>query len=264
MKSFTPIILLSLTLLSCEQDKAPKTIFYSEKVKDSFEIYVSVPNKIDINKTYDVIYYCDANLKSGRKLRELITKIKYATKVNNTIFVGVGHIGNFHDLRRRDYILPQIRNGDTAGRSVNYGQIENFYQFLKTELIPKINSVYKTNPDNNSIFGHSLGGLFVFYCLFKNENLFENYYALSPALWIDNYSIYNFNKLTKENMIKRNLYFSTGGFEIMNHIKKGTNRMENFLNAKKYENLNYKYVIHKGQTHNSQVEKSIDYILKQN
>ena len=263
MKNFFTVILLSLTLLSCEQDKANKIIFYSDKVKDSFEIYVSTPNKIDSNKAYDVIYYCDANLKSGRKLRELITKSEYATKVNNTIFVGVGHIGDFHVLRRRDFILPQIHDGDTAGSSINYGQIENFYQFLRTELIPKINSTYKTNPANNSILGHSLGGLFVFYCLFKNETLFKNYFALSPALWIDHYNIYNFNKLERGVLSVKNLYFSAGGLEIMNHIKTGTNRMENFLNAKKYENLNYKYDIHNGETHNSQVRRSIDYILKQ-
>jgi uncharacterized protein len=239
-----------------------KTIIYSKEVKDSFELYVSTPNNMYLNKTYDVIYYCDANLKSGRKLRELISGNVYNIKVENTIFVGVGHIGNIHVLRRRDFILPSIADNDTAGSSINYGQIENFYQFLKTELIPKINSEYKTNQYNNSIVGHSLGGLFVFYCLFKNEPLFKNYFALSPALWIDHYSIYEFNKLTNDNSTKKNLYFSAGGLEIMNYIKKGTNRMFKFLHEKRYINLNFKYEIHKGKTHNSQVEKSLKYILK--
>jgi uncharacterized protein len=264
MKIFITIALLGLTQLLNGQSLTEKTIIYSEKVKDSLELYISTPKKIEATKIYNVIYYCDANLKSGRKLRELIGSTAYNSKTENTIFVGVGHIGNFHILRRRDYILPTIKNGDTAGNSINYGQIENFYQFLKTELIPTINSRYRTNIENNSIVGHSLGGLFAFYCLFKNEPLFKNHFALSPALWIDHYGIYNFNKLTTENTIIKNLYFSSGGLEIMNHIKKGTNRMEKFLVEKKYQNLKYKYQIHLSKTHNSQVQKSLEYILQLN
>lgn len=252
------------TIFACRTEtKNDRTIFYSEKVKDSFEIYVSTPAKLDTNTSYDVVYYCDANLKSGKALRELLKRNDYKTKVDKTIFVGIGHIGNFHVLRRRDFILPRIQNGDTAGHTIDYGQVENFYQFLKTELVPKINSTYKTNPGNNSLIGHSLGGLFVFYCLFKNESLFKNYYALSPSLWIDHYGIYNFNKLTNGNMPEKNLYFSAGSLEIINHIKKGANKMERFLRSEGYKNLNYKYEVHKWQTHNSQVEESLDYILKQ-
>ncbi|MBK8611849.1 MAG: alpha/beta hydrolase [Chitinophagaceae bacterium] len=264
MKFHFIIFLLSCTLLSCSQNSNSSnySVIYSTIVKDSFEIYVSTPSNMDTTKSYDIIYYCDANLKSGKKLRELIKQDIYSAKVNNTIFVGVGHIGNFHVLRRRDFILPEFLNGDTIGSSKNYGQTENFYQFLKIELIPKINSAYKTNPNNNSILGHSLGGLFAFYCLFKNDTLFESYYALSPSLWIDNYSIYNFNSLSKESPIKRNLYFSTGSLEIFNHIKTGTNKMDAFLNKQKYQNLIFKYDIHDGKTHNSQVEKSLDYILR--
>ena len=180
----------------------------------------------------------------------------YKSKVENTIFVGIGHIGNFHVLRRRDYI------SSTISASTDYGQAEDFYQFLKTDLIPAINVKYKTNEGNNSIVGHSLGGLFAFYCLFKNETIFKNYFALSPSLWVDHYSIYNFNNLTNENGQSRNLYFSTGGLEIVNHIKKGTNRMKRFLDMKKYPDLKYQYQIHKGKTHNSQIEKSFDYTLR--
>ncbi len=262
MKILFSIVVSTLIFSSCDQEKSSSIKIYSEKVKDSFEIYVNKPQNIDTTKIYDVIYYCDANLKSGKKLRDLLKSSEYFTKVNNTIFVGIGHIGDFHVLRRRDFILPKIVNGDTIGSSKNYGQTENFYQFLKTELIPKINSAYKTNHDNNTIVGHSLGGLFIFYCLFKNETLFKNYYALSPSLWIDNYNIFSFNKLPKENMSRKNLYFSTGGLEILNYIKTGTNRMETFLIAENYKNLNYQYQIHSGRTHNSQVEQSLDYLLK--
>ncbi len=266
MRSICSVFLLGITLVSCGQkiSAPPTSVIYSAKVKDSFEIYINAPQKIDSNNQLSVFYYMDANLKSGKKLRELIAKPEFSGKVDKTIFVGIGHIGNFHVLRRRDFILPEINNGDTAGASRDYGQIENFYQFLKTELMPMIDSTYKTSAGNNSILGHSLGGLFAFYCLFKNDTIFKNYYALSPSLWIDNYSIYKFNRLAQKDLCNKYLYFSSGSLEIFNRIKAGTNEMNLFLQKQNYPGLSYKYDIHGGKTHNSQVESSLKFILKQN
>lgn len=266
MKNLSLGFLLSIALASCAQKRSapPSMIMYSVKVKDSFEIYINAPKKTDISKQPSVFYYMDANLKSGKKLRELIAQPEFAARVDKTIFVGIGHIGNFHVLRRRDFILPGINNGDTAGASPDYGQIENFYQFLKTELIPMIDSNYKTNTSNNSILGHSLGGLFAFYCLFKNDTVFKNMYALSPSLWVDNYSIYKFNRLAAGSLNKKNLYFSCGSLEIFNRIKAGTNEMDLFLQKQNYPGLSFKYEVHSGKTHNSQVENSLRFILKHN
>jgi predicted alpha/beta superfamily hydrolase len=264
MKSFCLVLLSGITLLSCGQANTvkPTKIIYSSLVKDSFEIYINAPKQIDPAKRLSVFYYMDANINSGKKLREMIARQEYAGKVNNTIFVGVGHTGDFHVLRRRDFILPSVSHGDTAGLSPIYGQIENFYQFLKAELIPMIDSTYNTDPGNNSILGHSLGGLFTFYCLFKNDTTFKNFYALSPSLWIDDYAIYKFNKLTQDSLCKRTLYFSSGSLEIFNRIKAGTNEMNLFLQKQNYPGLSYQYDIHKWKTHNSQVENSLDFILK--
>ena len=127
-----------------------------------------------------------------------------------------------------------------------------------------IDSTYKTRAGNNSILGHSLGGLFAFYCLFKNDTIFKNYYALSPSLWVDNYSIYKFNRLAEKDPVNKYLYFSSGSLEIFNRIKAGTNEMDLFLQKQNYPGLSYKYEIHGGKTHNSQVENSLEFILKQN
>lgn len=265
MKSFCLVLLSCITLLSCGQISTtpPTKIIYSSRVKDSFEIYISAPKQIAPAKKLSVFYYMDANINSGKKLREMIARPGYAEKVNSTIFVGIGHIGDFHVLRRRDFILPEIINGDTTGISENYGQVENFYRFLKTELTPLIDSTYNTNPKENSIMGHSLGGLFAFYCLFKNDTLFKKIYALSPSLWIDDYAIYKFNKLTQDSLCKRNLYFSCGSLEIFNRIKAGTNEMNLFLQKQNYPGLSFQYDTHKWKTHNSQVENSLSIILKQ-
>jgi uncharacterized protein len=238
-------------------------IEYSKNVGDSFEIYTSVPLSFNTKETYNVVYYCDANLKSGKYLRQLLSTPEYNGQLKNKIFVGIGHVGNYHVLRRRDFILPEIHDKDTLGKDKNYGQVEQFYSFLKEELIPAVNLKFKTNADSNSIIGHSLGGLFAFFCLFKSDNLFAKYFALSPALWIDNYSIYKFNKIPEGLPGKKYLYFVSGSKETINKILRGTNEAKLFLDKKHYSNLVYEYEILNGETHNSEVPISLAKILKE-
>jgi predicted alpha/beta superfamily hydrolase len=254
-------LLLSLTSVHGQFDTKMK-VEYSKNVGDSFEIYISLPPTYNLNDTYSVVYYCDANLKSGRHLQELISTSQY-NNLQNTIFVGIGHIGNYHVLRRRDFILSTINGNDTVGRDKNYGQTEKFYSYLKNELVQSINSKFKTNIDSNSILGHSLGGLFAFFCLFKSDNLFSKYFALSPALWIDKYSIYRFNHVQTGFSRNKYLYFASGSKETVNKILKGTNEAKVFLDKKQYANLTYDYDIWSGKTHNSEVPLSLEKILKE-
>jgi len=260
------LIFMGLLILQAEgygQFSTTMKIEYAKNVGDSFEIYISVPSSFNSKQTYSVIYYCDANLKSGKYLRELLSTGQYDKYLKNRIFMGIGHIGNYHVLRRRDFILPGIKGKDTVGRDKNYGQTEKFYSFLKNELIPSVNLKFKTNADSNSIIGHSLGGLFAFYCLFQSDNLFAKYFALSPALWIDQYSIYKFNKIPGALPKKKYLYFASGSAETFNRILNGTNEAKLFLDKMNYTNLIYEYNILDGKTHNSEVPISLDKILKE-
>ena len=253
------LFILSGTLSA--QYKTEMKKLYSKNVKDSFEIYVSQPKDFSKEKSYDVVYYCDANLKSGKKLRELISNGDKLSKNKNIVFVGIGHIGNFHVLRRRDFITPFIKNGDTTASSEYYGHIQEFYFFLIKELIPSAESKFKSS-GKRTIIGHSLGGLFVFYCLFQNDTYFQNYIALSPALWINNYNIYQFNKIRDTMKAKSYLYFSAGSLEVLNYILAGANQMNSFLSEKKIKNLDYEYQVQKSKDHNSAVPVALEHVLQ--
>lgn len=237
------------------------SVLYSENVQDSFEIYISRPANFSAGKIYHAVYYFDANLKSGKKLREMLRSGKYAHTTANSIFIGIGHIGNYRVLRRRDLMPAVLFPGDTAFVSRNYGHAEKFYQFLQAELLPYISTNYHVDQSQNTVIGHSFGGLFVFYCLFKNDSMFRNYYALSPSLWVEDYNVYRYNQLDKGLVGAKKIYFSCGGLEVVNFIKKGTDEMKAFLDEKSYPALEYKYQVHAGESHNSQVEKSFEYLL---
>jgi uncharacterized protein len=238
--------------------------FNSKFVKDSFDIYVSLPDNYETSdSSYHTIYYMDANLKSGKATREAILNFRQKQQPINAIFIGVGHFRNFRELRRRDMITPFIASGDSlVSNDQNYGHSEEFYRFIQDELIPHIESKYKCNQDRSWI-GHSLGGLFAFYCLFKKDALFKNYVALSPSLWINESNIYYFEEKYSRfpNHQSKSVYLNVGSRETLNKILKSSRRMKDTLEKRNYPGLSLIYRELEGETHNSEVPIALEMIL---
>ena len=64
------------------------------------------------------------------------------------------------------------------------GGMPNFLQFIKSELIPKIESSYRTAP-YRMLVGHSLGGIAAIDALYTMPETFNSYIAIDPSLWWD-------------------------------------------------------------------------------
>jgi predicted alpha/beta superfamily hydrolase len=75
-----------------------------------------------------------------------------------------------------------------ANHFKNSGGGEKFISFIERELIPYIDSHYKTEPYRMFV-GHSLGGLTVLNTLINNPKLFNSYMAIDPTIWWDNKTI---------------------------------------------------------------------------
>ncbi len=77
----------------------------------------------------------------------------------------------------RDESLPQFP--DQAGA-------EAFLRFINEEVKPFINSNFNVDTNNQTLFGHSLGGLFSLYTLFSKPDSFDRYLISSPSImWAD-------------------------------------------------------------------------------
>jgi predicted alpha/beta superfamily hydrolase len=61
----------------------------------------------------------------------------------------------------------------------------NFLKFIKTELIPHIDSTMRTEP-YRILVGHSLGGITAIDALYTMPETFNAYIAIDPSLWWDN------------------------------------------------------------------------------
>ncbi len=73
--------------------------------------------------------------------------------------------------------------GQPPPKLENYGGSQDFQRFLVEELRPAIADAYTVDPNDQTLYGHSLGGLFVLGVLFAQPGSFRNFVASSPSIW---------------------------------------------------------------------------------
>ncbi len=92
-------------------------------------------------------------------------------------------------LRTRDLTWPtplsRIRPqpGQPAPKLEDYGGGPEFYRFLTEELRPAIAAAWPVDPESQTLYGHSLGGLFTLSVLFEHPTAFRTFTASSPSIW---------------------------------------------------------------------------------
>lgn len=174
-----------------EKETVPTKILFSERVKDSFSIFISLPKDYGKKQqTLPVIYLLDANVYFD------IVANTMAENKTNAILVGIGYSDfiKMDSLRERDYTFPKASSQDSLPIS---GGADKFLAFIKEELIPYVDGNYTTDTNKRTIMGHSLGGYFVLYALkeelIKNQTDITHFVAASPSLdYCDNYLMKEF------------------------------------------------------------------------
>jgi predicted alpha/beta superfamily hydrolase len=94
------------------------------------------------------------------------------------------------------------------------GGAPSFLATIEKDIIPFIENKYKVNKQRG-LFGHSLGGLFVAYCLLTKAHLFQKYSMNSPSIWWNNRQMIALADSTdKRNPdIEASIFISAGSLE---------------------------------------------------
>jgi predicted alpha/beta superfamily hydrolase len=165
-----------------------------------FQIDVSVPLSYDTSdRRYPVLYLLDSNwyFPMVTSIVQTMMIIPVTHFVQEMIIVGIGYettdVAMQTGLRSRDY-TPTVNDEIVASMReiLPWAEIENtsgeaadFLNFIRNEVIPFIDSTYRTDPNTRIGHGHSFGGLFMLYTLFNKPDTFHRYIAASPSIWWD-------------------------------------------------------------------------------
>ncbi len=133
----------------------------------------------------------------------------YNNPLPQMIIVGIVNVD-----RNRDYTPTYAPNQSGGLYFPTSGKAHTFTEFLSAELIPYIDSEYRTQP-YRILAGWSLGGLFTIHTFFQNPELFSAYLAISPSLWWDQdmYVAKTDSILSSKRLLTRKLTVTIGTLE---------------------------------------------------
>ena len=248
----------------------PTFIIKSELAEESFSIFVRLPKNYNRNnpEKYPVIYHVDGNAYFNH-ISNSVQRLNNDKEITREpIVVGIGYENAYvmDSLRNRDYTFPEALPQDSFLVS---GGGEKFYQFIKSELIPKIDKTYKTDTTNRTIMGHSLGGYFTLYALLRDlytQPLFNNYVAASPSIFYrDNYLSKKFRAFSPNDRPTRKLklFMTIGQLEIDNDRSNSFTHFSRLLSEFKFLEVNtkvFKRIEHMG-TAVPTFEEGIDWVF---
>ncbi len=161
----------------------------------TYRIFVYKPLTPAPPSGYPVVFVTDGN---GMFPLAAAQTALLALAGKGAIIVGIGYPGDdfmkpmmlrYRDLTpvTEDKTLfptqPPLAAADQGGGS------ELFYRFITEELRPAISASYSVDAHQLTLYGHSLGGLFVLGVMFKHPESFNSYVASSPSIWWDNKSV---------------------------------------------------------------------------
>lgn len=190
---------------------------YSEFVKDTFYIDIQLPKEYKENpdKKYPTLVFVDGNFYFP-VMAPIFHQYEKTGLLEPFIVVGIGYksMKTMDSLRARDYLFPKALPSDELKAD---GGGQNFYNYIAKELLPKIDSEFRTDMADRTLLGHSFGGYFVLFSLLnqsaKQTNDFKYFISASPTLW---YNGFYLNKLPEQlltNEKKLGLYLSVGALE---------------------------------------------------
>jgi predicted alpha/beta superfamily hydrolase len=150
-------------------------------------------------------------------------------------------------------IVEPDRNADLAPTHLdtwkNSGGADKFRAFFRNELIPYINKQYPSNGDN-TLWGHSLSGMFVLYALLTEPTLFKSFIAIDPSAWWDNSYVLKMAAAKLPTLPFQNTTFFIAGRESTLGSMK-TDTLETILKNNAPASLKWKLDVYSGETHGS-------------
>jgi hypothetical protein len=201
-----------LILPAVSQAQEPATLtfgvidhLHSEKLGEDRRLNVLLPPGYEgSTERFPVIYLLDGSAHEDYfHVASLIDFLATYGVMPKTIVVGISNVN-----RQRDFTPPTKDPKDKESAPIN-GGADKFVGFLEAELIPYVNSHYRTT-GSNMLIGQSLGGLLATKVLLEKPGMFEKYVIVSPSLWWNKEALYQrAGELMKTNQApNRRVYLS--------------------------------------------------------
>ncbi|BEO39427.1 hypothetical protein SMQE08_35150 [Serratia marcescens] len=156
--------------------------FASADGERHYRIRIAQPRQAPAPGGYPTIYFLDGNAVLMELNAALLAKLAAAKRPPVLVMIGYDNDLRIDAAGRAyDYTLPLPASMKKPPRAV--GGADAFLQLIETQIKPAIAAKIAIDPQRQTLWGHSYGGLFVLHTLFTRPATFQRYIAVEPSLW---------------------------------------------------------------------------------
>jgi len=163
--------LFALALVACNRAAPPTTgtvsdeRFHSTIVNDDYILRIRLPVGYEsATRSYPLVVQLDptyVGLHEFDVSAGLVSEHAAAGQWSEAIVVGIDYPDPF--TRERDYRLPATPVPDYSGDAA-----DRFYRVVESEILPYLDGKLRTDPAHRILVGHSNGGVFAWYTVFRH------------------------------------------------------------------------------------------------
>lgn len=238
----------------------------------TYRIFVSRPVGAPPEAGYPVLYVLDGNAMFAGFAEARRIQGFGGRDLDKMIVVGIGHPGEqVYDPRRMEDFTAPIATPDLKLLYAKYpsGGRDAFRAFLLDELKPMIAKRYRAHPRRQTLYGHSLGGLFALHLFFSYPGAFDTIVAASPSIWWDDQAILAEEaawraRAGKDGAIARRtrLLLIAGEYEAEGSIAQDSAALAARLAPLSGQGLRSEYLLLDGETHVTVPHRSITVTMR--
>lgn len=159
--------------------------FTSADGQRHYRVRIAQPRQAPAPDGYPTVYFLDGNAVLMGLNPALLAKLAAAKRPPVLVMIGYDNDLRIDAAGRAyDYTLPLPAGLKQPPRGG--GGADAFLQLIETRIKPAIAAKLAVDPQRQTLWGHSYGGLFVLHTLFTHPTAFQRYIAVEPSLWWGN------------------------------------------------------------------------------
>lgn len=167
---------------------------FRSSIRDrNYRLLISMPARAAPPQGHPVVYLIDGNLHFGIAVDTMRVQACWPD-VRDAVIVGIGYpterVVDALTLRMDDLTTPLreplastpwFRRMPPA--ATGYGKLDDYLRMLDEEVKPRVAEIVATDPRDQTLMGHSLGGLATLHALFRRTASFQHFVAIAPSIW---------------------------------------------------------------------------------
>ena len=192
-----------------------------------FRLLISVPGRPAPPQGHPVVYLIDGNLHFGTAVDTMRCQACWPD-VRDAVIVGIGYptdrLADALSLRMDDLTTP-LREPMASEpwfsmmppAAHGYGKMDDYLRMLDEEIKPRVADIASIDLQDQTLMGHSLGGLTTLHALFRRTASFQHFVAIAPSIWWNAREVLTheapFIEKVRHGEVRARVLVSVGGLE---------------------------------------------------